>query len=94
MLTPHYVQDKIDVQLKARTGVEDILELYSKKPELGNDQAIEESRQQLDMIAAELEKLHTELHTYQASHTLGGCIFCFVIGEYFVRNGTDYPTKN
>ena len=32
---------------------------------VGNDKAIEESRQQLDMIAAELEKLHTELHTYQ-----------------------------
>lgn len=61
----HDIQSKIDVELKSRRGLEDILELYSQKPELGSPSAVEESRAQLDANSAALENLNEELFKYQ-----------------------------
>lgn len=59
------IEGKINVELKARTALEEILELYSQKPELGSDSAMEESRAQLDEITRTLEKLQADLYKYQ-----------------------------
>jgi len=61
----HDIQSKIDVELKSRRGLEDILELYSQKPELGSGAAVDESRAQLDANSAALESLNEELFKYQ-----------------------------
>ena len=70
VVSPH--QNQIDIQLKARGAIEEILELYSQKPELGSPAAIEESRQQLDGITLALEKLQEDLYKYQVS----GVLYC------------------
>lgn len=59
------IEGKINIELKARTALEEILELYSQKPELGSPSAMEESRQQLDEITGTLEKLQDDLYKYQ-----------------------------
>lgn len=59
------IEGKINIELKARTALEEILELYSQKPELGSASAMEDSRQQLDDITTTLERLQEELYKYQ-----------------------------
>ena len=63
IITP--LKGKITIELKARAALEEILELYSQKPELGSAGAIEESRQQLDEITHTLDKLQEDLYKYQ-----------------------------
>lgn len=59
------IEGKISIQLKARAALEEILELYSQKPELGSADAMEDSRSQIDEITQTLEKLQEELYKYQ-----------------------------
>lgn len=61
------LQGKIAVQLKARAALEEILELYSQKPELGSADAMEDSRSQIDEITQTLDKLQDELYKYQVN---------------------------
>lgn len=58
-------QGQISIKLKARTALEEIIELYSKKPELGSASAMEDSKNQIDEITQTLDKLHEELYKYQ-----------------------------
>ena len=64
-----WFQGKISIQLKARTALEEILELYSQKPELGSADAMEDSRSQIDEITQTLDKLQEELYKYQVRFT-------------------------
>ncbi|XP_063684292.1 cdc42-interacting protein 4 homolog isoform X4 [Bolinopsis microptera] len=59
------IEGKINIQLKARGALEEILELYSQKPELGSVEAMEDSRSQMDDITQTLERLQEELYKYQ-----------------------------
>ena len=60
-----FLQSKIQIQLKARSALEEILELYSQKPELGSADAMEDSRSQIDEITQTLDKLQEQLYKYQ-----------------------------
>ncbi|KAL5269412.1 hypothetical protein ACHWQZ_G003033 [Mnemiopsis leidyi] len=59
------IESKIQIQLKARSALEEILELYSQKPELGSADAMEDSRSQIDEITQTLDKLQEQLYKYQ-----------------------------